>query len=294
MASLAIFGVIKIRSMYEILYYHIIKERSCDGCSYQLLLGRFLLEPTMNHTKVCTSCQEEFPATSKYFHKKITGQYGVVAKCKQCMQIYNVEAYAKHRHKRVEAKRIYREKYHDRVLKSSKKSYKKHRKKRLLEKKIELQLYPEKMKQRRKQQYIKHREKRLLAVKEYAQNNKDKIQKYRAEYTINRYHNDPAFRIKMTLSRRMRGLIKKNGTRTIDLIGCSIDDLKKHLESKFRDGMNWGNYGRHGWHIDHIKPCASFDLTKKKQQKICFHYTNLQPLWEADNIRKGDKILDIV
>ena len=150
------------------------------------------------------------------------------------------------------------------------------------------------MKQRRKEQYIKHREKRLLAVKEYVKNNKDKIRKRRSEYTINRYHNDPAFKIKMTLSRRMRGLIKKNGTRTVDLIGCSIDDLKKHLEAKFTDGMNWENYGRNGWHIDHIRPCAGFDLTKKKQQKICFHYTNLQPLWEADNIRKGDKILDIV
>jgi DNA/RNA endonuclease G (NUC1) len=55
--------------------------------------------------------------------------------------------------------------------------------------------------------------------------------------------------------------------------------------------MNWENYGKNGWHIDHIIPCASFDLTDPKQQKNCFHYTNLQPLWAADNIRKSDKIL---
>ena len=247
----------------------------------------------MNYTKICTACQETFPATTTYFHKKHTGKYGVVAKCKKCMQIYNLDNYQKHKVKRVKAKKEYRKINRDKVLKSSKKSYYKHRDKRLEEKRLELKLYPEKMKQRRQEQYIKHREKRLLAVKEYNKKNKNKIRKRNAEYTINRYHNDPAFKIKMTLSRRMRALIKKDGSRTVDLIGCSIDDLKKHLEAKFTHGMNWGNYGRNGWHIDHILPCASFDLTKKKQQKICFHYTNLQPLWEADNIRKGDKILDI-
>jgi HNH endonuclease. len=53
--------------------------------------------------------------------------------------------------------------------------------------------------------------------------------------------------------------------------------------------MSWDNYGRDGWHIDHIRPCASFDLTDPEQQRQCFHYTNLQPLWAADNIRKGAK-----
>lgn len=244
----------------------------------------------MNKTKVCKVCQEEFPATGEYFHKKITGKYGVVAKCKKCMSNYTKGNYITHRKKRIEAKRKYQKENHNKVLESNKRSYQKHRQKRLQEKRIELKLYPEKMKQRRKDQYIKHREKRLIDVKNYQTKNKEKIRKVRSEYTINRYRNDPAFRIKMTLSRRMRGLIKKNGTRTIDLIGCSINDLKKHLESKFIDGMSWENYGRNGWHIDHIRPCASFDLTKKKQQKICFHYTNLQPLWEADNIRKGDKV----
>jgi hypothetical protein len=247
----------------------------------------------MHYTKVCKVCQETFPATTEYFYQKRTGKYGVVAKCKKCMSDYNIAGYKKYRQKRIKAKRKYRQKNYNKVLESSKKSYQKHRDKRLEEKRLESKLYPEKIKQRRKEQYIKHKEKRLLAVKKYSKNNKNKIRKKRAEYTINRYHNDPAFKIKMTLSRRMRALIKKDGSRTVDLIGCSIDDLKKHLEAKFTDGMNWGNYGRNGWHIDHILPCASFDLTKKKQQKICFHYTNLQPLWEADNIRKGDKILDI-
>jgi len=69
------------------------------------------------------------------------------------------------------------------------------------------------------------------------------------------------------------------------LVGCSIDFLKQHLENKFKPGMSWKNYGK--WHIDHIRPCASFDLRKPAEQKKCFHYSNLQPLWAKENLVKG-------
>ena len=72
-----------------------------------------------------------------------------------------------------------------------------------------------------------------------------------------------------------------------ELLGCTFDELKKHLESKFSDGMNWNNYGRKGWHIDHIVPCCFFDLTRIDEQKKCFHYTNLQPLWAKTNLFKA-------
>ena len=71
------------------------------------------------------------------------------------------------------------------------------------------------------------------------------------------------------------------------LVGCNSKELKEHLESQFIEGMNWNNYGE--WHVDHIKPCAAFDLSDPIQQKECFNYTNLQPLWAKDNIRKSDK-----
>lgn len=74
---------------------------------------------------------------------------------------------------------------------------------------------------------------------------------------------------------------------SIELVGCDKEFLKRYLESKFLEGMSWDNYGRDGWHIDHIKPCCSFDLLDPEQQKECFHYTNLQPLWAEDNWRKG-------
>lgn len=76
---------------------------------------------------------------------------------------------------------------------------------------------------------------------------------------------------------------------TAILLGCTFDELKSHLQSKFKDGMTWENYGYYGWHIDHIRPCASFDLANPEHQKQCFHYTNLQPLWWHENIAKSDK-----
>ncbi len=69
------------------------------------------------------------------------------------------------------------------------------------------------------------------------------------------------------------------------LVGCSTEELKIYLEKQFTDGMSWNNYGE--WHIDHIRPCASFDLSDLSQQIECFHYTNLRPLWAEDNKSKG-------
>ena len=87
---------------------------------------------------------------------------------------------------------------------------------------------------------------------------------------------------------RKRGL--KKSERTMVLIGCSVDEFREHIESQFQDGMTWDNHGVNGWHIDHVVPCAAFDLTDQEQQRVCFHFTNLQPLWAIDNLRKKDKI----
>lgn len=73
----------------------------------------------------------------------------------------------------------------------------------------------------------------------------------------------------------------------MELIGCSVEKLMEHLEKQFTEGMTWGNYGR--WHVDHIKPCAMFDFSKPEHQQECFHYSNLQPLWAKDNLKKSDK-----
>jgi hypothetical protein len=111
-------------------------------------------------------------------------------------------------------------------------------------------------------------------------------------YTLNRVKTDRQFAMIMQMRRAVINAVKRGGIskagKTFDLIGCTGDELCRHLERQFADGMNWDNYGYYGWHVDHIRPCASFDLTDPKQQKQCFHYTNLQPLWRADNRAKSD------
>jgi len=99
-------------------------------------------------------------------------------------------------------------------------------------------------------------------------------------------------RIRLNLGTRLYLAVEKKHGNTMELTGCSKDDLYAHLESKFTEGMNWENYGK--WHIDHIKPCAFFDLTKEEEQKKCFHWRNLQPLWAIDNMRKGAKYVSVL
>jgi len=106
-----------------------------------------------------------------------------------------------------------------------------------------------------------------------------------------RYHNDLDFRIQRNLRERMRKALKgmsKTET-TQELLGCSAEEFKAYISSQFEEGMSWENYGHTAWHIDHIKPLAAFDLSDPEEQKKAFHYSNLQPLWSADNLRKGDR-----
>ena len=117
------------------------------------------------------------------------------------------------------------------------------------------------------------------------------FRKYHNQYASCRNKTDPAWRLRVSLGNTLRSNLRCQGAtksdHTMVLTGCSVEFLRKYIEDRFIDGMSWGNYGRKGWSIDHIKPCASFDLTKPEEQRACFHYTNLQPLWEPDNVRKS-------
>ena len=128
------------------------------------------------------------------------------------------------------------------------------------------------------------------------------IEKARAncrERAKKRYHSlektDPRF-IRLRLSTRIYCALKNQekarraprnkAMPTMKLIGCSIEQLCAHLEFLFQPGMSWDNFGR--WHVDHKRPCASFDLSTQEQQMECFHWSNLQPLWARDNLVKND------
>ncbi len=125
--------------------------------------------------------------------------------------------------------------------------------------------------------------------REYYHKNKKHIHKKQKLYLSSNKEAKIRHNLRVRINHVLQGKIKSGGT--IELLGCTAEFLAMHIEQQFKDGMSWENYGRNGWHIDHIIPCSSFDLTDPEQQRKCFHYSNLQPLWAEDNLRKSDKIL---
>jgi len=145
----------------------------------------------------------------------------------------------------------------------------------------------EKILNRVKKYQLIHKEEILFKVREnYRIHNKE-----RREHQKNRLKSDISFRLRHNLRVRIHDVIKYNykSASTMQLIGCSIEKLKEHLQRQFRLGMTWNNYGQ--WEIDHIKPCIFFDLSKLEEQNKCFNYKNLQPLWMKENRSKSSKIL---
>lgn len=131
------------------------------------------------------------------------------------------------------------------------------------------------------------RNKEHVNAEQRVRNKTPEYQAYRRIHRKRKQETDPNFRILQSLRARLqqalKGLIKSD--RTLHLLGCDIPFLRLYLEARFEPWMNWANYGE--WHIDHIIPCAEFNLTDPEQQKQCFHYSNLRPLKGRDNQMKG-------
>ncbi len=139
--------------------------------------------------------------------------------------------------------------------------------------------------------YAVNREYSSACKKQWRKNNPDKVRAEARRQSLrikNNLNKRILSRLRVRLGHAMRGQLKAD--KTLKLLGCSIENLKIYLESKFDSGMTWANYGK-GWHIDHIMPCALFDLSKPENQRRCFHFSNLQPMWAALNISKGSKYL---
>jgi len=154
------------------------------------------------------------------------------------------------------------------------------------EEKLEYQnKYYEENKKDRKKYYDKNKEKIAKHRKDYRDKNREKL----AFYQRNKRQTDIGFKIACNLRNRMYNALKRKDKvlSTMFLIGCDVDYLMYYLQERFTKGMSWDNYG--DWHIDHIKPCAKFNLSKPEEQQKCFHYSNLQPLWAIDNHKKSDK-----
>jgi hypothetical protein len=127
--------------------------------------------------------------------------------------------------------------------------------------------------------------------REYCINHKKEKRLYDRAYSSRKMATDSVYKLRHNIRARFRMAIKhgaKSGSSIGDL-GCNIQELKLYIESKFQPGMTWNNWSLKGWHIDHVKPLSSFDLSDRKQFLQAVHYTNLQPLWAKDNLSKGSR-----
>ena len=162
----------------------------------------------------------------------------------------------------------------------------------------------EKYKEKNRKYWLENKEKHSKLTKRWRLNNLERYTKKANEWKLKnrehillrnkiKRHSVPKYRIMGNLRRRLNLALrgKSKSACTMELIGCTIEELWHHLEKQFKSGMTWDNYGKAGWEVDHIVPCANFDLSVPEQQKKCFHYTNLQPLWAFDNMSKGKKII---
>jgi hypothetical protein len=194
--------------------------------------------------KECLECKNKKPLNE--FYKDKTRKHGYTYKCKLCIRIQNQVYYSKNK-----------EEHNLRNIKWQCENVEK------------------------QQRYSK---KSYLSLKTTPDWLKNKY-KYNNSYQKLKYNDNPNFKIiKLIRNRFMQSLKHTNkSTSSILLLGCSIEEFKLYLEQQFKSEMNWENHGI-VWEIDHIKACANFDLKDIEQQKECFHYTNMQPLFKTTEI----------
>jgi len=190
--------------------------------------------------------------------------------CTKCKKILALSEFWKKQSSCKACRRLYYEKNKEKIAKYKAEYYKKNIKAKKEYDKIYLE---------------KNRDKINAKAKIYRQNNKEKIRKYFS----NRSKNDLNYRIKKNLRNRLIQAIKSNqkGGSAIKDLGCTIKEFKLHIEKQFKPGMSWKNWGLYGWHLDHIKPLSNFDLSNPEEVKAACHYTNIQPLWAEENLRKN-------
>jgi signal recognition particle GTPase len=207
--------------------------------------------------KRCSKCKDELPYA--LFNKCKNGKFGLHNHCKSCQQ---------------KVKRAWYEKnWYSEKLKSA--EYAK----------------TDKYKESARRRYVQNKDvilernrvrRRTPKARQLANIARSKMLKTNVSFRVGQY-------LRIRLRKALKNQSAQKSQKAVNLLGCTIEQLKHYLESKFSPGMSWSNYGKNGWHIDHIKPCCSFNLNDPIEQQTCFHYTNLQPLWWRDNLSKGGK-----
>jgi len=245
-------------------------------------------------TKVCSRCKEE-KVVCDFFTDK-SKEDGLYSSCKVCKKKYfsdnkiKIENYQKewrlnnqgYNKKFKQKNPNYVKNYYDtnknKMIDSVKKHYNKNKETILPKVRMSSLKY-----------YYENREIIKEKHKKYRKDNRTKINKYVSE----RKFNNPIYRLSHIVRNRIKNFLKLKNipkkNKTFEIVGCSPEFLKEYIQNKFTEGMSWDNHGSYGWHIDHIIPLSSAK-TEEQMYKLC-HYTNLQPLWAEENLKKSDKIL---
>jgi hypothetical protein len=206
-------------------------------------------------TKVCNKCSVEKNICE--FRKISEKNNRYVSYCFPCEKKYKQEHYQKNKEEHLRKKQKWR------------------------------QENPEEYKEQIRRYYLKTKDIQLVKKKKWISENREKYNSYWTE----RKKNDEVFRLITNMRSRLWAYLKymkvTKKNKTFDIVGCTPEYLKEHLEKQFVNGMTWEN--RDEWHIDHIIPLSS--ATSEEEALKLYHYTNLQPLWAIDNLRKSNKII---
>jgi hypothetical protein len=255
-------------------------------------------------TKVCSKCNIE--KSVEEFGKSKSSKDGLYPSCKVCVN----ERLKKYRKENPEKVRLSKKKYYQKniekyrvinrnwrkenpdYMKEYSKDYYENNKDVILEKsKKYYESNKEKILENSKLYTKENWDKIVKYQKKYRSKNKNSINEYMSKYKKQRRQSDDIFNIIERVRNRMRKIFynfnTKKKNKTFDIVGCSPTFLKGYIEKQFKDGMSWEN--RNEWHIDHIIPLSSAE-TEERLYELC-HYTNLQPLWAEENMKKSDKIL---
>lgn len=213
----------------------------------------------------CRTCGERKPREA--FYAKLSSKLGIRNECKQCQCLRS---------------KIWKSKNHDKKRESDRK-WKEQNRGRLA---IWRQQNPH-----INQKSAKTRRRRLNEDEEYHRH----YYQMRSKRHNERMKTDVQYKIRGQLRSRFKKVLRKarisKTNHVLTLLGLSLDNFTKYIESQFKPGMTWKNHDLKGWHLDHIRPLASFDLTKEEDQRQAFHYTNYQPLWASENLSKGAKFV---
>ena len=238
--------------------------------------------------KTCTKCKEEKELS--LFSKQKKGKNGLRSYCKSCEKEYrenNKEKIKEYRENNKEYFKEYYENNKEKYKEKHKEYYENNKEKYKEYCKEYKEKYKEKYKEYFKEYFKEYYENNKEKYKEYYENNKEKLN----EYQKNKKQTNPLFKLRCNISNLIYISIKKQGytkqSKTYKILGCTYEEFKIHLENQFTDGMTWENQGE--WHLDHIYPVS---LAKDEEELIKLnHYTNFQPLWAEDNLKKSNKII---